>query len=155
MALLCLLVGCKELEWQKDKPEEPHPCPLMAIMPLTDTSIYNLPKNQNYEIVVNNQILWNSCSRTSKFRIYAVTLSPGSTAYSLRIQSEYLQLSENTPVTVKVYPTDAQCIADATPMTVRDVQPNFSSQSNECGSTKTESYLYINILPDTYLPTTD
>lgn len=143
IVVLCLFTGCKELEQEKS---EPVPCPLVAMLPEHSINIRNLPKGSNYELVVNNQIAWNSCSQTSTFSIISAQINPSGQTFSLSLQVYENIFQQNTPAEVKIYKTDVQCKIDPSTEISRTEIPTIYNRSipqvpAECGDYTTSSFV--------------
>lgn len=145
--LLCLLAGCKELTNSTDS--APEPCPLSLSLPRNAISIAQLPKGAHYEITINNELLWNSCSQLSKFGIISATIHPSQKAITMNFHVYENLFQENTLAEVKIYKTDALCDIDPATETKRMAYAQiFHSDSkgpSHCGDYRTTSTsLYIN-----------
>ena len=146
MVLLCLLSGCKELE--NSKTEGPVICTAAAFLPINEISVVNLTKRSNYEIWINNQVLWNSCSQTSKFAITSLRIGadPLSEKFQLHFNLIVKLVQENSLAEVKLYRTDVLCNIDPDSEVIRRVQPTFNTHKygdENCDYYTNSSSLYV------------
>lgn len=125
--LLCLLMGCKELDFTKEDTPSPTECPLMATLPIHTIYLKSLPKGFHYEILVNNELLWNSCSHESRWSIIKATTSHQKEDVSMNIQIYENIFQENTLADVKIYKTDENCVADTATKFHQTAKPIFDT----------------------------
>ncbi len=120
VALLCLLIGCKEINTAGPTEPPPVACFLSAIMPKIEVSISGFKPGIQYQVWLEDKILWDECRRVSELPMHEFStqlkvINPGTTdpagPSKVNFRGYFQALYNLSSVRLQVYELDVTCQA--------------------------------------------